>query len=380
MSIRPILVALAVIPLAAAAIAQPQPTDFEYLGAFAITGDRSAEPDPFSYGQRGLALDSSEGGLWITGHDWKAQVFKVAIPVPSKSQKWEELPAAPVLVPPKDFMESCPSDSYWHFGAIEYFNGRLDGICKYWYTVTGTDLDTFHRGSASGIATEGPFHVGSRKIKFHSAMVGAYLFVVPKEWAQEVGLGSKRMVTGFASSAGANGGSQGPTLIAFDPDHPGDAQDLVWYRTKSPSCPSNDCDYPDYTSCDSWEAATWVSTPKGDGILIGGSKGLGPTRYGLGEPGGCSPYKGYHCDPYEIQIIFYDPEEIAATLRGKGKPWELRPYAVWRPTDLWSETCGSIGGMAYDAKNQLLYVVEKSAGPYGKAVVHTYGVRETPPL
>jgi len=169
-------------------------------------------------------------------------------------------------------------------------------------------------------------------------------------------------------------------MIAFDPDSPSDAQDLVWYRTKYPSCPPKGCDYPDYTSCDSWEGATWVSTVKGDAVLVGGRKGLGSTRYGLGEPGGCSQYKGYHCDPYEIQTIFYDPDEIAGVLRGKVKPWEVQPYAVWRPSDLWSETCGSIGGMAYDAEKQLLYLVEKSAGPYGKAVVHTYGIRETPPL
>jgi len=168
-------------------------------------------------------------------------------------------------------------------------------------------------------------------------------------------------------------------MIAFDPDSPRDAQDLVWYRTNYPSCPYNGgCDYPEYTACDSWESATWVNTVKGDGILIAGIKGLGPTRYGTGDPGDCSSNQGYHCDPLEIQIIFYDPEAIATALRGKGKPWEILPYAVWRPSDLWSETCASIGGMAFDAKNQLLYLVEKSASPYGKAVIHTYGVGETP--
>ena len=204
---------------------------------------------------------------------------------------------------------------------------------------------------------------------------------MPDEWAKKVGLGSKRLVTGFAREAGAFGGSQGPTMIAFDPSDPGDAQDLVWYRTRYPGCPyEGKCDYPEYTACDSWEGATWVSTASGNGILIAGSKGLGPTRYGTGDPGDCSRYQGYHCDPSEIQVIFYDPDEIAGVLRGKAKPWELQPYAVWRPPGLWSEACGSIGGMAYDAENQRLYLVEKSAGPYGKAVVHTYGSRGTPPL
>ena len=377
----PVFVVISLLLPVAAALAQPQPTDFEYLGAFAVAGDRSGDPEPFSYGQRGLALDPSDGGLWVTGHDNKAQVFKIAIPIPTKSQDWEELPVAPVLVPPQDFMASCPSDGYFHFGAIELFNGRLDGICKYWYNVSGMDFETFHRGSASGTSTEGPFHVGSRKSRFHSARVGAYLFTVPKEWAEGVGLGNKRMVTGFARPAGAFGGSQGPTLIAFDPDHPGDAQDLVWYRTRYPSCPyKEDCDYPGYTSCDSWESATWVSTFRGHAILIAGSKGLGPTRYGTGDPGDCSNYQGYHCDPLEIQVIFYDPKEIAAVLKGKGKPWQLRPYAVWHPSDFWSDPCAAIGGMAYDAKNQRLYLVEKSAGPYGHSVIHTYGVTKTPPL
>ena len=204
---------------------------------------------------------------------------------------------------------------------------------------------------------------------------------MPDEWAKKVGLGSKRLVTGFAREAGAFGGSQGPTMIAFDPSDPGDAQDLVWYRTRYPGCPyEGKCDYPEYTACDSWEGATWVSTASGNGILIAGSKGLGPTRYGTGDPGDCSRYQGYHCDPSEIQVIFYDPDDIVAVLSGKAKPWKVLPYAVWRPPGLWSEACGSIGGMAYDAENQRLYLVEKSAGPYGKAVVHTYGSRGTPPL
>jgi len=124
-----------------------------------------------------------------------------------------------------------------------------------------------------------------------------------------------------------------------------------------------------------------VSTVGGDGILIGGSKGLGPTRYGPGEPADCSQNKGYHCDPFEIQVIFYDPEEIADVLRGQGKPWHLHPYAVWRPSDLWRDTCGSLGGIAFDPKGQQLYVVERLAGPNGKSIVHAYRVRDpSPPI
>ena len=361
-----------------ATLAQPQPSDFEYLGAFALTGDHDDEPNPFSYGQRGLALDPADGNLWITGHDWKAQVFKVEVPVPVKSKVWEELPTAPIVVPPQAFMASCPSDGEWHFGAIEVLNDRLDGICNYWYNVSGSDLETYHRGSIAGSATEGPFHVGKRKPLYHSSMVGAYLFTIPEDWAQAVGLGSKRAVTGFSREAGAFGGSQGPTMIAFDPDNPSDARNLLWYREKYPNCPPNGCDYPEYTSCDAWEGATWVAAESGPAILLGGSKGLGETRYGLGNPDDCDDSQGYHCDPLEIQIIFYDADEIAATLQGKGKPWDIEPYAVWHPSELWSGACGGLGGMAYDKDRRLLLVVERQVGPDGKAVMHAYRLQDAP--
>ena len=84
---RFVLVAISLLLSASTAFTQPQASDFQYLGAFAIAGEPSVDPDPYAYGQRCLALDPVDAGWWITGHDYKAQVFKVEIPTRSNPSR-----------------------------------------------------------------------------------------------------------------------------------------------------------------------------------------------------------------------------------------------------------------------------------------------------
>ena len=66
--------------------------------------------------------------------------------------------------------------------------------------------------------------------------------------------------------------------------------------------------------------------------------------------------KGTHGYPYRYQFWAYDLADFAAVKAGAKQPWEIVPYAVW-PFELPTpEKTVQIGGVAYDAQRQLLYV------------------------
>lgn len=345
--------------------ARVQPANFTYLGSF----DVACSGDWCTYGQRGLSLADGGSALWLTGHDYDADATKISIPpVGGTAQKIEG---------PINFQSACEEDVDQHFAAVEESGGLLRGTCKYWYNVTGDDLDTYHAAPAAGAQ-----HIGPYSAPFQSSKMGAYLFEAPADFASQW-LGGRRLVTGFLRESGALGGSQGPTLMAFDSSNPSSALDLVWYRQHYPECNWDDygaCDFPGYRTGDSWEGATWVQSTAGDAVLIVGSKGLGPNYYGDARPGDCSPYKGYHSDPYEVQILFYDPQDIAARLQGFKEPWEVIPYATMPLTGVSSwGSCTDPGGMTFDPDSGRLYVVHKSGAGGGRPLIHVWQTDADPP-
>ena len=70
-------------------------------------------------------------------------------------------------------------------------------------------------------------------------------------------------------------------------------------------------------------------------------------------PGECTPLcnegRGYHCGPYEQQVIFYGTEELGEAAQRLRAPWEVLSYTVRRPEafylgDAVVQTCGDVGG------------------------------------
>lgn len=360
----------AVLLLAAPIAARVQPSDFAYLGSFDLECDDDWQADGHlgcTYGQLGLSMADGGDALWVTGHAYNANVWKISIPPIGGDA---ELLGGPIVFP------ECPEDPHWYFSGIEEFDGEMLGTCKYWYNVSGNDYDIYYTSPSAS-----PQHVGPRADPFHSSKVGAYLFEVPEDFATEH-LGGRQLIGGFLRTNGAYGGSQGPTLMAFHEDYPGDALDLVWYRTIWPECTWEDydtCDFEGYRAGDNYEGATWVRTASGDAIAVVGMKGLGETIYGEG-PGRCSPYKGYHSDPYEQWILLYDPQDIVRRLAGELEPWEVQPYAHLTISGVGGiGTCASLGGVTFDQASGKLYVVNKSEAGYGVPRIHVWQLDADPP-
>ena len=127
--------------------------------------------------------------------------------------------------------------------------------------------------------------------------------------------------------------------------------------------------------CDKWLGGSFVESGLKKAIVLLGVKGLGSNEYGMGQPGYCFyPTQGYHCDPYERQVVFYDVEQLAQVAQGAVDPWTVVPYAIWKPSELFiqSNVCGSTGGVAFDPQTGRVFMVERGLGGNNSAVVHLW--------
>ncbi|HRX83473.1 MAG TPA: hypothetical protein P5572_00475 [Phycisphaerae bacterium] len=404
------------------------PADLTHVGAFRL-------PDEFNWGARGIAYypagNGGAGSLLVTGFEllsdpahpgetcwdpsWTCSAYfgEVAIPTPATGGDFEDLPAAELLTPLTAFdggLASTVHREYLFVDDIAYVPRRgtqttdkIYGSLNLWYAegVIGEGtFPTIWMSDLTGANARGMFHVGPDETPFHGRKSGAYLFTVPTWYADQY-LGGRTLVTGRSRGTPADGtepltirgGSQGPTLFAFAPfdsDTPAgnlDALPMLYYRVAFPACggpnvgaPAN-CDYPDFTMCDEWSGGAFVDNGTRRAVVLLGYKGLGENCYD--EPpvechDPCSDAHGYHCQPYERQVIFYDVHELGRTAQGGQNPWVVVPYAVWRPAEflLAGSVCWNAGGVAYDSAGRRLFMVERGFGDgeLNAAVVHVWSV------
>jgi hypothetical protein len=285
---------------------------------------------------------------------------------------------------------------------------KLYGSINLWYAEGVAGENTFPTvwfANMNGASARGMFHVGTEETPYHGRKMGSYLFSVPAWYAIQY-LGGRTLITGRSRGTPADsfeeitsrGGSQGPTLFAFhawDSDNPTgdlDALPVLYYRVKFPGCAGpnvgdpNVCDYPGYTMCDEWTGGAFVESGAKRAIMLLGYKGLGGNCYDeppveCNDP--CSDSHGYHCNPYERQVIFYDINELGEAALGNRDPWSVVPYATWRPEEFYlgdsaGHTCGDVGGMAFDTDGRRVFMIEKGFGGYNNenaAVVHVWSVQ-----
>ncbi len=408
-----------------------QPADFTYEGAFRL-------PDDFNWGALGLSFhpdgNGGTGSLLVTGFElpsdpahpgescwnptWDCYAFygEVTIPTPAVETNWENLPQATLtggMTPFDGGLASTVHREYVFVSDIEYVpqrgsqtSDKLYGSINLWYAEGAVGEDTFPTvwmANLDGTDAQGMFHVGPVATPFHGRKMGSYLFTTPTWYADQY-LGGRTLVTGRARGTPVGsepvttrGGSQGPTLFAFHPfdtDNPTgdlDALPMLYYRVKFPGCAGpnvgdpDECDYPGYTMCDDWTGGAFAGSGTKNAIMLLGYKGLGDNCYD--EPpvdceDPCGDDHGYHCNPYERQVVFYDVHELGHSALGQQDPWLVLPYAVWRPPQFYlsENLCWNMGGMAFDARNRRLFMVERGLGEgeMNSAVVHVWSLPPGP--
>lgn len=75
----------------------------------------------------------------------------------------------------------------------------------------------------------------------------------------------------------------------------------------------------------------------------------------------------------------YDANDLLAVKHGSKTPYEIRPYATWtfplpfeNPND-----AHSLGGVAYDAQHQLIYLSQLSEDVNASPLIHVFKVDTT---
>ncbi|MBF0199701.1 MAG: hypothetical protein HQK66_00010 [Desulfamplus sp.] len=417
------------------------PDGFRYRGAFRLPEELNWGAQGLSYSPDG---NGGAGSLFVTGQQapidasgavcyeestgCQVHFAEIAIPTPQSSTDWESLPAAEFLHPMTPFDNGLLHhlSSYSFVSGIAYVprqgsqtSDKIYASLNAWYAEGVFGENTFPTvwfSELDGTDPRGLFHVGNDISPYHGRKMGDYLFTVP-QWYADQYLGGRILVTGRSRGTpleGENGsvagGSQGPTLFAFHPfqtETPQgnlDALPMIYYRSKYPGCAGPDigvggapvdCDYPGFTMCDAWTGASFVENGENSAILISGIKGTTNCYY-CGDPMDdsechqdplpgecdllCNESRGYHCGPYERQIIFYDPDAVGQAAQGQSDPWRVLPYTTWRPQEFYlgdaqGHTCADVGGMAADNTGRRLFVIERGFGGFqneNAAVIHVW--------
>jgi len=355
------------------------PHELEYLGCFRMPNDLSSNSE---WGSGGGALtclpygdpngpdDGFPGSLFVQGHN--DLLAEVTIPVPQVGDdaSARSIPQAQTIQPFGDptggIRDQVGVDS---FGGVAYLpkqgnqtSGKLYWTIFEYYNAAGTNYLSHGMCDLDFSNAKGAWRLGSAgDDAFHSMKTANYVFDIPEEWAN-ANDGGKMLVSGRHRENGAFHGAQGPALYAYAPwqnsnlNHGAELDAVCLLRY-----PTGGGYYPGYCPADYWTGGAWLSAGENHqrgAVVIVGSKGLGESYYGEGGSGRCVSWKGFHCDPYEAQFLFYSPDDLAAVARGQRQPWEVIPYAIVSPEDMWPKCRVRPHSAAYDRVHGLFYVVQ----------------------
>jgi hypothetical protein len=373
-----------------------QISDFSYSGAFRL-------PAPFNWGARGMTYrpngDGGKGSLIVIGHDQVLGEWgELGIPSPATG-RFGSLPTAPLIGAMVEFdgslIEAEVDAAESRAGDVACLPPRgsqTREVCywnaEWWYNVAATDYRAVGMSDVDGSNPRGLWHVGPRgDAVFHGSRHGSYMFAVPS-WYADSSLNGHSIMVGMAREAGCCGSSQGPTLFAFRPwevDDPApradlDAIALVYYPSIYPGCagpnvgdPDN-CSYPGYRACDRWVGGAFVESGFRSAVVVSGIKAYGENNYGGGDANSCDDSQGYHCEPLNLELIFYSTDDLADAAAGRMDPAEVIPYEIWTPDEIRDSRCPQVGGIAMDRDNGRFFMIEKGFGQNNSAVVHVYSL------
>lgn len=373
--------------------------DFTYIGAFRLPKEANGA-SRFGYGGGALALnpqgdpnglsDGYPGSLYIVGHEHDQMVAEVNIPIPvdQRNKPLGTLNSA-------GFLHGFVDITGGLAGQFDAGNGyRVDGLAYldsqgsqnspkiYWtartyYNVDGSSDPSHGMSDAdlSQLNAKGMWRLAD----YTGMMTGGYIFPVPEYFADSY-LGGKRLIAGLFTAQGVSHTSQGPAMFAYgpwfdDPQNRGIAhntklatQALLYYPYTTNFNPEGDPigNFPNHQVPDRWDAAAWVDTAGKHAVVVVGRRSMGKTYYGDARPGDCTIDKGYHGEPYEPRILFYDPADLALAAQNKKDPTTIVPYIEWNPAQFFVTDCNyEITGAAYDETNHLLYILHTNADREG---------------
>lgn len=336
--------------------------DLRYLGAFNVPAGSDDPSDALAYG--GSPIGMSPGGLWYGGHNQFNRLCEITIPAMGGTST--------LLQRCVDVTEGKPVGQDVVLGGALTWNGRLIVSSFVFYDADyGNQAQTSHYASGLHLATTGdaigPVKVGDATIQ--AGYVGGYMGGIPPEWRDALG---GPAFTGQSNSSIISRTSTGPAFFAFDPDDigrvaPVPAVPLMHFPLGATGFDAPDDQPIDPPFAGSLGIAGAVFIPGTRTVLYFGRQGLGKEEYCTPQQtdpnGDCydpvSPYKGYHSYPYRHVILAFDAVDFVRVRKGEIAPWQVKPYASWRPTEINDDGRAGMafGGMTFDPATNRIYLV-----------------------
>ena len=373
-----------------------QPDRIHYLGAFQLPMDGDLEEEMFSWSGEAIAYAEERDSLFVVGHNWFTYVAEISVPNPMMSEIVSQLPMAEILQPltnirdglfdrwdleiPRVGLEVMDDDLYFCWGA-------------HYQDVEGLGTHGVH---ALDLSEESADHVVL--IGDHNYSTNDYLFKIDAEW-REAFFDDMDLVTGRFRDGGWSG--MGPALFAFssedlkngEMDEEIDAMPLILYSNSYEGDEGGKM--VGYSHADSWSGGAWVGSEVGSAVVFVGTHGWGETWYGFSNgvvyptsgdtdeeipevPEWPHDERGWWNDDFRATMIFYDANDLVKVSEGNLMADEVQPYAMIDINEfllgVHDETAMQyLGGVAYDAGQQRLFVMELFADE-GRPVVHVFGI------
>jgi hypothetical protein len=343
----------------------------QYVGAFRVP-DATSNDDTISFGGGPLAYNPANNSLFIGTR--KHNLAEISIPVAVNSADPKGMKQATYLqglTDPTEGKWNSLSDAGLTFGGALVVDGKLLGSGVIYYDANNTQRVSHFSRSLK--LTEPSFSGWSSVWRAEqSGFVAGMMATIPAEWQGALG---GTVLTGQCCIPIVSRTSNGPAAFAFDHSKLGQknvaASALLYYTGDNATLGKWEGSNPTYGAATAVAGMAIISGTRT--VLYIGRNGLGTHCYGDGTadksldgkkaPDGTiycydptSNSKGSHAYPYRYQAWAYDLAELASVKAGKKKPWQIVPYGVWPITLPLGEGSVPLGGVAYDAKQQLVYV------------------------
>ncbi len=398
------------------------PKDLKYLGAFRLP--QGSNGTDWSYSGNAITYfpagdpkgkkDGFAGSLFATGNDTHLFVSEISIPTPiiSKNKRAGELNVARTLQPFTnvfkeviDYLEQprvglcyVPSKSKSGKGRIHFSLGLH---------LQDTGFDPSHGSFETNLSN--PQHTGLFTFGNYSGYVtNDYMCKIPKVFADA---NTKGQI--FATGRGREGpwAGGGPALFAYTSSKGSGfaITPLLLYGKQISGLPeissSKKQQMPGYSDSDRFRGCAWLTAGKRGAVMFASTKAMGKSWYGFangvrwdyqcGQSGHPTcpnvpefPYndRGFWAEDLQAQLIFYDPEDLAAVAKGQKKSWEPKPYAVmdlspflfdpkYTKQDLINYKRDFVGAACFDDQHGILYIMEPLAEEDGRSIVHMFKVK-----
>jgi hypothetical protein len=365
-------------------------------------------------GDPGGPDDGYPGSILAIGHDHHQKVSEISIPVPVASppknlgalntastlQKFHDITGGrfgPLEIP-RAGLAYLPPEGGQRTGKLHFCWGQH-------FQFERTPSHGWSELNLSSPKTAGPWSLGD----YTNYITNDYLFEIPEAWAAANTPG-QRLATGRFRDG--TWGGLGPALLAYDPPAAGGPPApgaklsrvtlLLLYGKPVKGAPeisvSQSRKMKTFKEADEWSAGAWLTAGKKSAVIFVGTKATGKSWYGFangvvyptsGDPNEKIPevppwphdQRGWWSEGIQAQILFYNPDDLAAVAKGALEAWEPQPYAsmdidpyLFDPGfDHERARRYLVGAAGFDRARSLLYIFERRADGE-KSLIHVFKV------